>query len=227
MGLKAIWLSLSALSVGLAGAASAQESSGWYASAGGTLSLREDTDGTIADAPTPGNTVRTRNTFEPGYGGQLAIGRGFGQFRLEGELGYARESQDMYTALTPATGRIFADVEEETLRLMLNGYVDFDAGAVRPYLGAGVGYASVDVQFVGSRAPFPTEQPRLLIDDSDAGFAWQVMAGASVPVNERVSFTLQYRWFDAGEFEAVDTRNEAVRREHAGHNIDVGLRLSF
>lgn len=227
MGLKAILLGLSALAVGFTGAAAAQEPSGWYVAASGTLSLREDTEGTIANAPTPGSTVRTNNTYEPGFGGQFAFGRAFGQFRLEAEAGYARETQDTYTAVTPATGRIFADVEEETFRLMLNGYVDFDAGTVKPYLGAGVGYASIDLLFVGPRAPLPTEQPRLLIDDSDGGLAWQVMAGASVPLNDRASFTLQYRWFDGGEFEGVDTRNEAIRREHAGHNIDVGLRLTY
>jgi OOP family OmpA-OmpF porin len=213
---------------GWTGAAHAQAESKWYVAAAGTLSLREDTSGTIANAPTPGNTVRTENSFEPGYGGHLAVGRAFGQLRIEGELGYARDTQDSYTAIVPATGFIIADVEEKTTRAMVSAYWDFSQiGPVQPYIGGGVGYAWRDLVFMGPRAPFPTEQPRRLIDESDDGFAWQAVGGLAAPLTETVDLTVQYRWFDAGDFEGVDARNEAITRDSAGHAIDVGVRLKF
>ena len=61
--------------------ASAQDREGWYGSASGTLSVRESTDGTIANAPAPGSTVRTESDFQAGYGGQIAIGRKVGRDR--------------------------------------------------------------------------------------------------------------------------------------------------
>lgn len=207
--------------------AHAQQRGDWYAAVSGSLTSREDADGTIANAPAPGSTVLTKSPFEPGIGGQFAVGRRFGSLRLEVELGYTRDSQDRYQAIVPPTGQIFADVTEERIRGMVNGYVDFDMGTIKPYLGAGLGYASTDLLFVAPRAPFPTEQPRSLIDDSDGGVAWQAIAGFAAPLNDRIDVTVQYRWLDAGTFEAVDSRRERITRDTHGGNVDVGLRMSF
>lgn len=217
-----------AATTGLAAPANAQATaSGWYVAAAGTLSLREDTSGTIANAPAPGSTVRIENSFEPGFGGYAALGRSFGEFRIEGELGYSRDTQDSYTAVIPPTGHIPADVEEETTRAMINGYWEFGSGAWSPFIGAGVGFARTELLFVAPRAPAPTQQPARLIDDSDEGFAYQLMGGVEVALNDRTALAVRYRWFDGGDFEGVDTRGEAVTRENAGHNIDVGLRFQF
>ncbi|MBI1365516.1 MAG: outer membrane beta-barrel protein [Alphaproteobacteria bacterium] len=208
-------------------AVSARADDGWYSAIGGSVSLRQDADGAIVNAPAPGMTVRTKNFFEPGLGGQVALGRRFGSFRLEGEVGYTRDTQRSYEAVVPATGRIFADVTESTLRLMANAYWDFSMKGVQPYLGAGLGYASTHLDFVAPRAPFPTEQPRQLIDDRAGSFGYQVMAGIAVPVSDRVSLTAQYRWFNAGKFKGQDLRAEGATYDHAGSNVDVGLRFSF
>jgi len=199
----------------------------WYIAGGASLSLREDASGEISNAPVPGSTVRIENEFNTGYGAQAAIGRQFDRFRIEAELGYTRDRQDTYTAIVPPTGEIPADVEETTTRAMLNAYVDFPAGRLTPYVGAGVGYAWTALEFVAPRAPMPAEPPRTLIDDSDESFAYQLIGGAALAVSDRVALTLQYRWFDAGDFEARDTRGEPVRRDHAGHNIDFGVRVQF
>lgn len=225
---KALRVAISAM-CGLAalGTAQAQDRGEWYAAAGGSLTFREAVDGTIANAPAPGLTVRVRNPIEPGFGGHVAVGRRLGNIRLEGELSYTRETQNRYEAIVPPTGQIFADITEERLRAMINGYVDFDAGRLQPYVGVGAGYASTDLLTIAPRAPLPTEQPRRLIDDSDQSFAWQAMAGVATPLNDVLDLTVQYRYFDGGTFEAVDLRNEKVTRDISGHSIDIGLRLSF
>jgi OmpA-OmpF porin, OOP family len=206
----------------------------WYISASGTLSLLKDTSGMIANAPVAGSTVRTESSFKNGFGGQVAIGHIFGPYRLEGEIGYTRNKQNHYVAVVPPTGRIPADVKDDATRVMINGYYKWPwpgPGCVvcKPdlYLGAGIGASRVNINFVAPRAPFPTEAPRQLIKDSDTRFAYQLMAGTAVPVSDKVALTLQYRWFDAGTVEGKDVRGEAFTRDHAGSNIDVGVRVRF
>ena len=209
------------------GAAQAQAAGDWYVAAAGTVSEPRDTKGAIANAGAPGFTVRTANSFETGYGVQAAIGRQVGRFRLEGEIGFTRDKQDHYVAIAPPTGRIPADVEQDTLRAMVNGYVDLSDGSIQPFIGAGIGAARVDLKFVAARAPFPTEPPRELINDRDTKFAYQLMGGLAVPLTERLRLTAQYRWFDVGKFALKDVRGERVTRSLSGHNLDLGLRLAF
>ena len=209
------------------GAAQAQAAGDWYVAAAGTVSEPRDTKGAIANAGAPGFTVRTANSFETGYGVQAAIGRQVGRFRLEGEIGFTRDKQDHYVAIAPPTGRIPADVEQDTLRAMVNGYVDLSDGSIQPFIGAGIGVARIDLQFVAARAPFPTEAPRELINDRGTEFAYQLMGGLAVPLTERLRLTAQYRWFDVGKFELEDVRGERVTRSLSSHNLDLGLRLAF
>lgn len=227
VGTSASLTVISLLGLAAVGAARAEEPQRWYATAGGTVSLLGTKEGTIANAPMPGLTIQLEEPYDPGVGGYFALGRDFGRIRIEGEIGYARNIARRYTAIVPPTGEIFADIEAQTLRTMANAFLDFRLGGLEPYIGAGVGYAWSDLLVIAPRAGFPTEQPRLLIDDGDSGFAYQAMAGVAVPVNERLRFTIGYRWFDEGRFVGVDGRNEEITRERGGHNFDAGLRWSF
>lgn len=110
---------------------------------------------------------------------------------------------------------------------MVNGYIDFGHGAIRPYLGAGAGIVRTKVDFFAPRAPFPAEAPRQLIDDSDSHFAYQLIAGAALRVTPRWQLTAQYRWLDAGSIHPYDARNERTTNTYRGHHIDAGVRLSF
>lgn len=222
---------MSSLFFGLAALALATpahaEERDWYAAAGGTVTVQGTSAGTIANAPAPGLTILVDERYEPGGGGFIAFGRRIGRFRVEGEVGYTRETADRQTFRAPPAGEVFGDIRTRTLRGMANGFVDFKLAGLEPYIGAGVGYAGTDLRVIGPRAIFPTEQPRRLIDDRDRGFAYQAMAGIALPVNDRLRFTLGYRWFDEGRFTGVDGRGEEVTRTRGGHNIDAGLRWSF
>ncbi len=211
-------------------AAHAQDSTptgGWYAAGSASISLLNDTGGTIANAPVAGSTVILQNPLETGYGVQGALGYGFDDFRLEAELGYSHNTQSRYVAIVPPTGSIPAAVTDDAIRGMVNGYYELSKGSVRPYLGAGLGLARVNINFFAPRAPLPNEAPRRLIEDGDTRFAYQFMAGAAVPVSDGVALTLQYRWLDAGTIHAKDVRGEAITRDQAGHNVDVGIRFNF
>jgi opacity protein-like surface antigen len=117
-------------------------------------------------------------------------GYDFGMFRLEGELGYKRAKSQaevnpaFVSAYNAATGVTLTDsnfdLSDHTTVLsgMVNGLVNADLGGVNLYGGGGVGYAHVK-QF----------------GDSDNAFAWQLIAGASVPVSSNVDVGLKYRYF--------------------------------
>jgi opacity protein-like surface antigen len=136
-----------------------------------------------------------------GFDLDAIAGYDFGLFRLEGELGYKRSKNDtrlnpaFVSAYNTATGVTLTnsdfDLNNHTtvLSAMLNGLVDGDLGGVRVYGGGGVGYA--DVKALG---------------DSDNAFAWQLIAGASVPVTPNVDVGLKYRYFRTGNLHFTDTR---------------------
>lgn len=210
-----------------AAVAEPQEDQPWYASASATLSRLESTEGTIANAPVAGSTVRTQNSFKAGGGGQIAFGRRFSWLRLETELGYTQNEQESYVAVVPPTGSIPADVKEKESRAMVNVYRDLSTGALQPYVGVGVGATRVEVDFFAPRAPFPAEPPRQLIKDDDTRFAYQIIGGLAMRATTALTLSVQYRWLDAGTIEGLDVRGQIFKRDHAGHHLDLGLRIGF
>jgi opacity protein-like surface antigen len=123
-------------------------------------------------------------------------GYDFGMFRLEGELGWKRaalKSVNVNNAFlsginTPAgttfdsTTSFGLNGHATVLSAMLNGLVDVGGnGGIGAYAGGGAGYA--DVKEFGS---------------SSGKFAWQLIAGAYVPVGSNVDLGLKYRYFHAG-----------------------------
>ena len=108
-----------------------------------------------------------------GYDIDGFAGYDFGLFRVEGEAAYkhveAEETQAV--GLTPG-------VDVSVISGMVNGLFELGDENVSAYAGGGVGYAHVK-QF----------------GDSDNAFAWQLIAGASVPVSSNVDVGLKYRYF--------------------------------
>lgn len=209
--------------------AQAQAQRGWYLAGGATASFLNDPHQTVANAPMPGSTLMLTNNVDTGFGWQLEFGRAFRHFRLEAEIGRTESDPHSYTVTSPASlaNTIPQSGEFAAMRYTANGYFDLLDGPVRPYVGAGAGVARVHVVTIGPRAPFPTEAPRTLIDDSVSHFVWQVMAGVSMPVARQLAVTAQYRWSDAGTIHGQDARGQGFTETVRGHNIDVGLRFTF
>lgn len=210
----------------LASPAQAQDDADhWYLSASGSVSLLDDARMDVIGLPTPAGHVETVHKFDTGYGVQAAVGRRVGSFRIEAEAGYSDNHADHYIAIVPPTGRILQDGDQNAVRLMANAYVDFGDGPVQPFVGGGIGWTKVHLKFTAPRAPFPTEAPRRIVDTRVSAFAWQAMAGASVRLNHRLSLIAQYRWHSATDLKGADLSGFALKRDHAGHNIDLGARL--
>ena len=84
-------------------------------------------------------------SFDPGFNVGAAFGYDYGNARAELEIAY--HSWDMDEATIPGgiTGSI--DGDASALSFMVNGYYDFHStsSSLVPYLGAGIGLASVNV----------------------------------------------------------------------------------
>ena len=178
--------------------------------------------------------IRTKTGYDVG----TMVGYDFGGFRLEGEVSYRRaEIQQINSNL----GRV--GVHPVTLPFgkvtsfsgMLNGYVETgDDDGLQLFLGGGVGYGRVKVQASGRPAP----NYLITIDDKDDGFAWQLLAGARIPVTDHIDLGLKYRFFNPAHVDvplhltssggtAAVTTSSTVRTRWQSHSALVTLGYNF
>jgi len=102
--------------------------------------------------------------------------------------------------------------------VLANGYYDIKAGAVNPYLTAGIGWTSVDVNKVGIVI---NPNPR---DESHSVLGYQFGAGVAIPVAKNVDIDARYRYFRTS---TVRLDNSDGDFQFASNSVLVGLRLGF
>ncbi|KUJ83866.1 hypothetical protein AVO43_08575 [Microbulbifer sp. ZGT114] len=159
-----------------------------------------------------GTNVGWDTKVDSGTTFSLALGYQIDQFRLEAEYASAQndvESHDSVSAagidltgedagvlvsgapanLGVSVGDLVAAGEGEfdSSYLFANVYYDFDLGtALTPYIGAGIGNASIDVDYSPSGVT--------IINDDDSVFAYQLMGGATYEMSEQLSLFGGLRW---------------------------------
>jgi opacity protein-like surface antigen len=114
-----------------------------------------------------------------------------------------------------------------TYSVMGNLFYDFKLGRIQPFIGAGAGWAHLDVDtnFTG----FNFIQAR----GTDDRFAYQLMAGVAVPLGETVSLTARYTYFDTvgDKMTALNGSGAgtsvSVDLPYSNHSVTVGLRFGF
>ncbi|XUU59477.1 outer membrane protein [Erythrobacter sp. HA6-11] len=97
-------------------------------------------------------------------------------------------------AANPTVGAVIADGQGSVKNFGLFGNVFYDiqtGSAFKPYVGAGLGYQWVDVEFAPSGVD--------VADDDDGAFSYQLMAGAGFAVTESVDLFAQYTYRDTFE----------------------------
>lgn len=221
-------LALSCLVAG-GGTAHAAEPGDWYIAGAVTRSKLDRPRQTIANAPTPGSTLRVVNDVDSGWGGQAEIGYTWDFFRVEAEMGRTANHSNHYSTISPIAVTLPQDGKNTVMRYMVNAYVELPRGRwpVSPFLGAGVGATHAHATTFAAPARAPNAPPSQILDIKDTRVAYQLMGGASVPVTSHLTLTAQYRWFDGGTFRGSDARGERATRTLHGSNVDVGLRLAF
>jgi len=138
-------------------------------------------------------------SFDNGYGLGVAAGYDFGPARLEIEGSYRDSDID-------EANDVGMDEDLTVQALMINGFADFETGGyLTPYLGAGIGYANVE-----------------LADDDDNVLAGQLAAGVLIALSPDMALDLGYR-FMATEDPDIDGTEFEVRQ----HTAMLGLQIRF
>lgn len=178
--------------------------------------------------------------FAGEFGGRYGNG-----FRAGVEIVYSQADVDTHTGVTLGGGSIdavdaaaiagspdplgasvaavVADGRGEITNtgVFLNGYYDFNqAGALQPYVGAGIGYSDVSVTYQPSGIS--------VIDDSEGKFGYQIKAGAT--------WKLQNQWEVFGEYayratEDLEFDNQlfpgSLEIENTQNVFSIGARYTF
>ncbi|WP_196491576.1 outer membrane protein, partial [Erythrobacter donghaensis] len=176
--------------------------------------------------------------YDTGYDFGGLVGYDFGSFRLEAEASYrAADLSEVIAgsqglALNPATGApggftTFTGPrdalgEVNALSFMLNGLLDFgDDDGLQGFLGGGVGVARVDMDGrVNATGPG-------VWNDSDTGFAWQVLAGIRTPISDSWDVGLKYRYFRATDINLVDPLGRDLNTSLATHSLLGSITYNF
>ena len=174
-----------------------------------------------SDIEQPG-FIPITTTFDPGFTIGAAMGYDFGNIRAEGELAYRTNDIDEFEFFGfsfPGEGDV------SSISFMANGYYDFRSAnsALTPYLGAGLGFANVDLD--ASIVGLP------LLDDSALVFAYQLMAGFAYDINPTTALTFGYRYFATSNPEFDDPVLPGVlpdiEAEIQNHEFIFGVRVAF
>jgi OmpA-OmpF porin, OOP family len=146
--------------------------------------------------------------------------------RLEMEGGYRSVDLDTVTiirddTLTYAVGEV-VDVggDAQVGTAMVNLYYDihlFD-GPILPWIGGGLGGAFVD---------YSIDEPSGQFDSKDTTwvFSYQFMAGVTFPIDEGISMSAGYRYFQTQDFVYVDGFGEEHETDLTQHSFDLGIQF--
>lgn len=149
--------------------------------------------------------------------GNLGLGAGIGydfgnNWRIE------LDGSALYNDLGTLGGQPNSAAKLRVNTGMLNAIYDFsDFGSWEPYVGAGIGIASGDVSlsasdFLNDTATVLVNNPACVstitagtarhcsVDDSEANFAWNLMAGLGYKITDNLTWDTNYRYVDMGDF---------------------------
>jgi opacity protein-like surface antigen len=199
------------------------------------------------NTPLPaGSSLGWTTEFDAGYALSAAFGRRFAN-GLRGEIELAYQSNDIDTHNGVQAAGISLDGEDAgvlisgspqlgvsvgelvddgrgsvtTTFVMANALYDFTAyGGFRPYIGAGLGVGFVNVDYSPSGVG--------IVDDDDTVLAYQLIAGASFDVNERIALFGQYRYRATEDVETeVSLFDASLDIENRASVLEAGLRFNF
>ena len=165
-----------------------------------------------------------------------AFGCDYGDYRLEGELGYQANDVDSFSIFIPDfynLGEDSADLDESidldgditVLSLLVNGYYDIDLGGgveLSPTVGVGVAQVSVDDVNVDMPNEVPDDFDEIGLDISETTFAYQAGIGLGIPLGGNIMLDARYRYFATTDFTML-----AVNTNIESHNALLGLRVGF
>jgi opacity protein-like surface antigen len=157
----------------------------------------------------------------------FALGRRVGDaWRVE--LDYTEFDRNPELLYSSSSAIEFDTADEDSVdasSLMLNLVRDFQVGrAWRPYLGLGAGTAKLDVQFSERGVRFLQRPSREIVNDDDTGFAWQFMAGLTVPLTRRLELAADFRYWHMPDANLQDASGADFDTDHTVRSAWLHLR---
>ena len=114
-----------------------------------------------------------------------------------GNGSFSVESNDADGTFPPGTNEYTADIESWVG--LANAYIDLGTYfCVTPYIGGGVGFASISVLGLKD-VNVPNNSVFYAADHTESNFAWAVYAGLAYDVTPSVTIDLAYRYTDLGD----------------------------
>ena len=163
-------------------------------------------------------------SFDPGLNIGGAFGYDYGKGRIEFEIAYRGWDMDTFTIPGVVAGVVIPGCpcsgtqpgDASALSFMVNGYYDFHSAdsPLAPYLGAGIGFASINADL------------GLGADESATVFAYQLMAGIGYDINPTTVLTVGYRYFGTTDPEFVSL-GIPINATIAANEFNVGVRFGF
>jgi opacity protein-like surface antigen len=168
--------------------------------------------------------------------------RGEAQLIYHPDFGYSGEANFLgVTGAQPVT----ADLE--TLSALLVGYVDLarlgipSFGPVEPYVGGGVGLSRHSISPVTYRFPgLGANAATIVQGGTNTSFSFMLTGGAALPLSDRVTLDVGYRYLDLGKVRTEAGPARIIRRtfdrtlDIAGtetrltsHGLSASLRVGF
>src|SRR5579859_1054377 len=200
--------------------------------AGLSMAASAQTNGLYAGAEAGVNFVPTlkfnadsniwKQQQDPGYAILAQVGYGFGNVRLEGEVGWR---QNGLSKFSDELGDHSVDGNVNALSVMGNVYYDFvNETKWTPYLGVGLGGVNVAADNIKAGGANVS-------NDQNFVLAYQGIAGVSYAVDEQLSLRGDYRYLrtEAATWELDPAYNAGsyARGRYESHSVLVGFIWKF
>lgn len=193
----------------------------------GASSPQDSTVSITEFAPVSAKSARVQFSSGENIGG--TCGYDFGHFRLEGEMSYKEGEISSVTESTLGTRYVNADGQVGALAMLVNGFYDLhNETPVTPYVGAGMGFASLSLSDTrGVDANAGAINNHIFREDSDNVLAFQAGAGVAVNLNRLLSVDVGYRYFATATASLRKDWPNSTDLKIASHNATVGVRVKF
>jgi opacity protein-like surface antigen len=134
------------------------------------------------------NTFVSVGHSDPGFRVGGALGGAINEyFSLEGEVSYAQADASHWFAISPIAGGPFPMTGSgSSITGMVNAFLGYNVGSIRPYVGAGIGVAYFTAHNIAAGGA--------VLNGSDAGFAAQGMIGVDFALTQDTTLGARYRY---------------------------------
>jgi opacity protein-like surface antigen len=172
--------------------------------------------------------------YDVGFSNALVLGYNFGSVlgpvgpRIELEAGRSQFSVDTHRVNGALIPGIDSFGETKAFTGFASAFVDFNLfsgdgwlSRVKPYVGAGVGFANVELRKHGVAAT------GVVMKDSDTGLAFHLSAGLGIEIFERTTLELGYRYTQADDLSFTARDGTKSKSEITSNAVTFGLRRQF